>query len=92
MIRLRDALLATLLAASAGALTVGCSDACEDARDHIEECGSPANPGNEDEECSGVVECAAGCINDASCEAITGDDADASNALAACLTGCKPEG
>jgi hypothetical protein len=88
----RSAWLASALSALAGVLAAGCGDVCGDARDHIEECGSPANPGNQDEECTGTVECAADCINDASCEAITGKNVDEANALAACLNECGPEG
>src|SRR5262245_12277718 len=88
----RTAFLASALAAASGALATGCSDTCEDARDHIDECGSFANPGNDEEECTGAVECAAGCINDASCDAITGSNPDAANTLAGCLNKCGPEG
>jgi hypothetical protein len=84
----KTAVLASVLVI-AGA---GCGDTCDDARDHIDECGSTANPGNDDEDCSGVVECAAECVNDASCEAITGTDADGANTLATCLNKCGPEG
>ena len=86
----RNALLASVLAALVGA--TGCGDTCDDARDRIEECGSAANPGNENEECSGVIECAADCINDASCEAITGEAEGEANDLAGCLNRCSPEG
>lgn len=85
----RTASLVAVLVALAAALPA-CGDACDDARDHIDECGSPANPGNEDEACSGVVECSAECVNAASCDALTGKDADAANTLANCLNACKP--
>jgi len=86
----RTAWLAFALTAVAGALTTGCGDVCSEAEDRIEGCGSAVSEASEEEECTGVVECAAECINDASCEAIRGADPEGANALAGCLTACKP--
>lgn len=86
----KTALMASALMAFAGLFATGCGDACSDAEDHAEECGFTAEGGEEGEDvdCSGTVECQAGCFNDAPCGAFDGSDADAAAAYLECAAGC----
>ena len=80
-------LLASAFAALASMIT-GCGgDACDDAADKLEECGfTGGDSGDEDAECTGVSECAAECVNDASCEDITSTDPTSS--YFTCIADC----
>src|SRR6187402_3337711 len=59
-----------------GLALVGCGNDCDDAVDHIEECGIADFPEVDTSECSGANECTAKCINDASCDELKGTDPD----------------
>jgi hypothetical protein len=74
-----------LLAVMLGALAVGCGNDCDDAVDKLEECGLDTS-GADTDDCSGKSECAAGCINDASCDQIKSTDLN--NSYYKCLAGC----
>jgi hypothetical protein len=87
-----------LLAGMFALSTVACGgNECEDAADKVEECGvklSTAQQAEADksaDECSGVSECAAKCINDASCEDIKNFNSDSpslDNPILACAGKC----
>ncbi len=64
---LKTILLALSVAAIA-AFGTGCGNACDEAADHIEECGGKVTGG--DGECSDAAEAAAERRNDLSCEEI----------------------
>jgi len=56
-----------------GLLGTGCSDACSEASEKTEECGIVTETVEEDEaegevDCGGAVECAAECVNQATCQ------------------------
>ena len=60
-----------------GLACFGCGNDCDDAADKLEECGFTGGGGDVDSsDCSGASECAAACINDASCDEITGKKTD----------------
>lgn len=67
-----------------GLASFGCSNDCDEAVDHLEECGVTELTAGDTDECDGQSECVAGCINDASCEELKGE----SDKLSACLAGC----
>lgn len=66
-----------------GLASFGCSNDCDDAVEHLEECGATFGEVDTDE-CDSRSECVAGCINDASCEELKGD----SEKVTACMLGC----
>lgn len=69
-----------LLAGMFALSTVACGgDECDDAADKADECDLPKGEGEgsaegDDVECSGLNECLAKCINDASCEELKSND------------------
>jgi len=81
----KQILFAGMLAFSA----VACGgNECDDAADKVEECGitGEGSSDGDDVECSGQVECAAKCINDASCDDLKSTDINSSyfKCIAAC--------
>jgi len=80
---IKKILLAGLLALSA--VACGGND-CDDAADKLEECGATGGAeADGDGECSGVAECAAKCVNDASCDEIKNSSEDYSSCMTACI-------
>jgi hypothetical protein len=71
-----------------GLVLGGCgNNDCEDAADHYKECGLPTGSGSSgSDDCSGASECAAKCINDASCDELKANDINGKyfKCLAAC--------
>jgi hypothetical protein len=90
---IRQILFAGLFALSA----VACgSNECEDAEEKVkDECGITLTPelqkqtDRAKEECTGTDECAAKCVNDASCEELKSEDenSDYVKCLSACISG-----
>lgn len=79
-----------LLAGMFALSTVACGgDECDDAADKADECDLPKGEGstsNEDVECSGLNECVAKCINDASCDELKSTDIN--NSYFKCVAAC----
>ena len=67
-----------------GVAASGCGDVCEDAVDHLEECGTGVSDADNDIDCTGAAECLADCINDASCEDMANQAPSYSNCIAGC--------
>lgn len=66
----------------------GCgNNECEDAADKIKECGITTQGSGDSGDCSGTAECAAKCINNASCEELKGNDLNSNyfKCAAACI-------
>jgi hypothetical protein len=73
-----------LLVMVLGLAAFGCSNDCDDAVEHMEECGGETLGDVDTDECDGQSECVAGCINDASCEELQ----HGSDKLTSCMGGC----
>ena len=76
------------LAFALGLSVVGCgNNDCDDAVDKLKQCGFDTSSGGVDTgDCSGKSECAAKCINAASCSEITGQTTTGS--YFTCLSKC----
>jgi hypothetical protein len=85
--KLLKALVLVGLVGALGAFTTGCGNACDDAVDHINECGG-TNAQSNGGDCSGAAECVAGCINDASCDSLTGKDIKGAATYSKCVISC----
>ena len=75
----------------AGLALGGCSNNdCEDAADKLKECGLTTQGSSSSGDCSGASECAAKCINNASCEQLKGADltSGTSSPYIECLAKC----
>ena len=82
-----------------GAFAGGCSDACDEAGDKFAECfpnngdnppPSPTSNGDtQAPECSGANECAANCMNSATCSEIKAAFAAEENSYTRCMAGCR---
>lgn len=79
-------LLSTLALGALGALAIGCgSNPCEEAQEKLTECEN-TNINFKDDECSEAGECAAECINNASCEELNSQELN--NPVAGCMLQC----
>lgn len=78
--------LAAMLAIPIWFTATGCGDECDDACTKIEDCGVPV-PANVKCDCDTARdECAADCVNAASCDEIRGTSPNSQ--YATCLIGC----
>jgi hypothetical protein len=77
--------LAALLCAAALACG-GCSDACDDAADKLDECGIADEFGITGGDCHGATECVANCYTGASCDEI--EAFEKGSEFYECLAGC----
>jgi hypothetical protein len=84
----RTAWLAAALVALASAPTAGCSNVCDDAVDHLDECGYDDGDRYGGASCEGEVACASECYVNTSCGAFDGTDAAARTDWLKCLEGC----
>jgi hypothetical protein len=74
-----------------GLSAMACGNECDDAEDTLEECLGelPEGEGEEDVDCNESAECAAKCINDASCDDIKATFQEFEmNSLTTCLSKC----
>jgi hypothetical protein len=77
-----------VIAVALGLACFGCSNDCDDAKDKLEECGIEGNGAEIDtDECSEKDECAAGCVNDASCDELKNPDLNGS--FFKCVAACQ---
>jgi len=76
--------VAIVLSSVLGLMAVACGNACDDAVDHLQECGVNAGSAEHDADCTGQAECLAECINEASCEDMKNQVPSYRN----CVSGC----
>jgi hypothetical protein len=79
---------AAALLALAAAMLSGCGGVCDDAVEHMEECGFEDNGRYGGASCDGTVECASECFLEAPCGAFDGTDVAAREKYVQCLDGC----
>jgi hypothetical protein len=84
----RTARRAAALVALAGALCISCSNVCDEAADHVEECGFTDGDRYGGASCDGNLECSSECYIKAPCGAFDGTDAAARDAWLECINGC----
>ncbi|WP_437573019.1 hypothetical protein [Sorangium sp. So ce887] len=74
--------------ALAVALASGCGGTCDEAEDHMEECGFPGSDLSSEASCEGTVRCASACAAEVPCGAFDGTDAAAFERYRSCLDAC----
>jgi hypothetical protein len=74
--------------ALAVAVASGCGSVCDEATEHIEECGFHGGGASADASCDDRVQCASACAAEAPCGAFDGTDAAGSDRYKRCLAAC----
>jgi hypothetical protein len=69
-----------------GLSAMACGNECDDAVDHAEECGIDLPDDVDTSECDGANECAAKCINDASCDELKDPE---NTSVFECIVACS---
>ncbi|WP_437787524.1 hypothetical protein [Sorangium sp. So ce1097] len=83
--RARAASLALALAVAAAS---GCGGVCDEAAEHMEECGYQGGGTSSEASCEGDVRCASACAAEVPCGAFDGTDAAAFELYMRCLDAC----
>ena len=78
--------LLMVLVMGMGLACFGCSNECDDAADKLEECGVTGEDADTSE-CDGANECAAKCVNNASCDDIKNNADSYVSCVFACAGG-----
>ncbi|WP_437963261.1 hypothetical protein WMF04_26400 [Sorangium sp. So ce260] len=74
--------------ALAVALASGCGGVCDEAEDHMEECGFQGTGLSSEASCEGAVRCASACAAEVPCGAFDGTDPAAFDRYRRCLDAC----
>ncbi|MGK4004127.1 hypothetical protein WMF31_15955 [Sorangium sp. So ce1036] len=74
--------------ALAVALASGCGTVCDEAAEHIDECGYHGGGASSEASCAGASRCASACAAEAPCGAFDGTDPAAFDKYMRCLDAC----
>ncbi|MGK3993197.1 hypothetical protein [Sorangium sp. So ce1024] len=70
------------------AVASGCGGVCDEAAEHMEECGYQGGGASSEASCEGDVKCASACAAEVPCGAFDGTDPEAFELYMRCLNAC----